>query len=183
MYGLLGYGIPVEVFPVGESGVIKKMHLNRWISKYKAREKTPLHTGAVFRGIDLPTHSDVLTGTGKPIRQHLGNVYLRDLVGLFMEEFISMKMEAVEKVHSLIKARLGRFLYQCSDGWWWELSEANALEKVRTTFLTARTRQGRETRRSAVTSTVTTESMDISLFLPQGKRPRYDTSCCWNQGA
>lgn len=38
-YSLLGYGIPVDAFPLNESGVVKRTYWNRWVSKYGAREK------------------------------------------------------------------------------------------------------------------------------------------------
>jgi len=36
MYSLMSYGIPVDVLPVTESGIVKRTNLNRWISKYNA---------------------------------------------------------------------------------------------------------------------------------------------------
>jgi len=127
MYSLLGFGIPVDVFPVNESGGIKKTNWNRWISKYKAKEKelTLIGTG-IFRGIDLPRGQDVLTGRGKPMRQHPGNVHLRNLVEQYMDESSDGMTEAVENVFVMIKAKQGRFLYQCEAGWWWDISDVEA---------------------------------------------------------
>jgi hypothetical protein len=182
MYSLLGYGIPVDVLPLSESGVMKKTNLNRWIAKYIARDEQMARTGA-FSGVDLPTRNDVLTGKGKPIQHHPGNVHLRILVETYMEEYKATKLSSkmvADKVFAMIKARPGRFLQKDSDGWWRESSDADALDKVNKTFLTARTKQNNETRGGTSKHFITSET---SIFLQQGKRPRYDTSGCWHVGA
>jgi len=193
-YSLMGYGIPVDAFPVSDGGVVKKTNFNRWISKHCSREETLLRTGT-FSGVDIPTAKDILTGTGKPIQQHPGNVQLRALVTSYLEEYMESKLErrhAIDKVYALVKASSGRFLCQCDDGWWRETSEADAKDKVRSTFLTASWRQKKisvaaratkeenETQRSTFLGTTDMESSESSLFLPHGKKPRYDLSSCCN---
>jgi len=197
-YSLLGYGIPVDVFPVSDSGVIKKTNFHRWISKHVAREATLIRTGT-FYGIDMPTVKDVLSGTGEPIQQHPGNILLGVLVASYLDEYIAAKSERktfVDKVHGMVKESSGRFLSQGDDGWWREMSVADAKEKVRTAFLTAswkqrkapvtartKTKEDDETRRSVSLRMAQVEVDEASLFLPQGKKPRYDSrACCGHCG-
>jgi len=198
-YSLLGYGIPVDVFPVSDSGDIKRTNLNRWISKYSSREATLLRTGT-FYGIDLPTVKDVLSGTGKPIQQHPGDIQLGILVASYLDEYIaaepSERKAFVDRVLDMIIASSGRFLCQGDDGWWRETSMANAREKVSTTFCTASWKQRKSPNITAKTKTTkdkdseTLSSISVgmpgmegdeaSLFLPQQKKPRYDSTsaCC-----
>lgn len=129
----------------------------------------------------------MLTGSGKPFQQHPGNVYLRNLEESCMKEFMGTKLErksVIDTVYSAVKARSGRFLRQDKDGWWREISEADAKEKVRTTFHTVKTKQNEEMRRpSSVMASRDIASSETFLFMPQGKKPRYDSdSCCGSSG-
>jgi len=177
----MGYGIPVNVLPVSDTGIIKRTNQNKWIAKYAQREQTLIRTG-IFDGIDIPRGCDVLTGTGRPTQQHPGNVYMRNLVESCMEEFIGSTSErkaAIDKVYFFVKVTTGRFLYQGNDGWWRESTEKEAKEKVCTTFLTARTKQNNETRRASASDSRGFVSSETLLFLPHGKRARYDSSSCF----
>jgi len=195
-YSLMGYGIPVDLFRVNDGGVIKKTAWNRWISKHCARDKILLGTGA-FHGVDLPTAKDVLTGTGRPIQEHPGNVELRILVASHLDEYMRTKEQhrtIVEKVYDMVKSSNGRFLCQGDDGWWRETSEAMAKEKVSATFITAscklkkasvasRKKDENDSRLSSSRGMTDMESCDPSLFLPQEKKPRYDSMfCCRRSG-
>ena len=180
MYSLLGYGIPVDVFPSNDGIAIKRTNLNRWIAKYVARDKEQAKNGGRFSGIDLPTRNDVLTGKGKPIQHHPGNVQLRTLVNSHMEEYKANKLQskmAVNKVISIIRARQGRFLSKDNEGWWRELSDLDAIDKVTKTFLTVRTNQNNEIRAARTKDSISSETM---IFLQRGKRQRYDDSCCYD---
>jgi len=104
--------------------------------------------------VDLPNETDVLTGQGKPMQLHPGNIQFRILVESYLEQFKQKKLQrqlAIDAVYSLIKSRPGRFLYRDDDGWWRESSEADAKEKITSAFLTAMTKQ----RRSSLAVTAT----------------------------
>ena len=177
MYSLLGYGIPVDVFPSNDGVAIKKSNLNRWIAKYIARDKELSKNGGTFSGVDLPTRNDVLTGKGKPIQHHPGNILLRTLVKTHLEEFKATKLRskmAVDSIISVIKAGRGRFLRKDDEGWWRELSNMEAIDKVTKTFLTVRTNQNNEFRTAAAKDFIRSETLG---FLQQGKRTRYNDSC------
>ena len=113
MYSLLGFGIPVDLFPLTPSGVIKKANLNRWIAKNIARDLA-LGYGEACSGVDLPSRNDVLLGRGKPIQRHSGNLHLKVLLESHANVYQAAhleedKIEVVHKVFSMIKARSGRF--------------------------------------------------------------------------
>jgi len=145
----------------------------------------------------LPTAKDVLTGTGKPIQQHPGNVELRVLVASHLDEYMRTKSELrsiVEKVYDMVKSSTGRFLCQDDDGWWREISEVLAKEKVSAAFMTAswklkkaslssKRKDENDSRRSVSRGMTDMESCDSSLFLPEGKKPRCDSMfCCRRSG-
>ena len=186
MYSLLGYGIPVDVFPSNDGVSMKMTNLNRWISKYIARDKELAKNGGklgLFSGIDLPARNDVMAGAGKPMQHHSGNINLRVQVEGCLDEYMAAsqlqdKMSIVHKVYSMIKAQSGRFLQKDDDGWWRELPKVAAIEKVRLTFHRARRRKTNH-RQDAVTQSILDDSGDSAgAFLQQGKRPRFDDSCC-----
>jgi hypothetical protein len=183
MYSLLAFGIPVDLFPVSHSGTIKKTNMNRWIDKNIARDMA-LGYGVAFSGVDVPSRNDVLLGKGKPIQCHTGNVHLRVLVASLASEYKAArlaedKMDVFNKVFFLIKARPGRFLKKDSNGWWHESPDVDAVDKVRMAFqrLTIRNEthlHGNDGRRAAPIN----GGDDVSMFLHQGKRPRFDPRCC-----
>jgi len=181
MYTLLGFGIPVDLIPFSESGAIKKTNLNRWIAKNIARDRE-LANGETFSGVDLPTRDDVLMGKGKPYQHHFGNVYLGDLVEAYKNEYYfapqaTDKMGVVYKVMSSIKTRSGRFLEKHDDGWWRESSDVNVMEKVRKRF--QRTNVKVLPHGNDCTLGKDDDGDDnSSMFLQQGKRPRFDANCC-----
>ena len=87
------------------------------------------------------------------------------------------KMDIVYKVFSDIKARRGRFLKQESDGWWYESPDVEALDKVTMVFqrmIRNESHHGNDSPRSAPDN----GDDDVSMFIQQGKRPRFDPSCC-----
>jgi hypothetical protein len=181
MYSLLSYGIPVDVFPSIDGLAIKKTNLNRWIAKYIARDKELVTNGGEFSGIDLPARNDVLAGAGKPMQHHSGNVNLRVLVENRLDEYLAAsqlqdKMDVVYIAYSIIKARSGRFLQKCNDGWWRELPNVDAIDKVRLTF--HRVRRRKNLHQVAVTRATPDYGGGLATFLQHGKRPRFDTSCC-----
>ena len=183
MYSLLGYGIPVDMFPSTDGVDIKKRNWNQWITKYIARDMELARTGGIFSGVDLPASNDVLWGKGRPTQQHPGNVHLRDLVEEFIDEYQAAQLSAdktkvVHKVCLMIKARSGRFLQKDDDGWWRESRNEDAELKVRKLF------QGMKKKKKTPRGQHQTQAppddgeTDASMFQRQGKRPRSDVGCC-----
>ena len=183
LYSLLGYGIPVDVFPSIDGLAIKKTNLNRWIAKYVARDIELANNGGDFAGIDLPARNDVLAGAGKPTQQHFGNVNLRVQVENCLEEYLTApglrdKMDVVYKVYSMVKAGSGRFLQKGDDGWWRELPKADAVEKVKLTFHREKRRKNNLHHNGLAHAKPDNGGDNPVLFLQQAKRPKFHDSCC-----
>ena len=180
-YALLGYGIPVDLFPTNDGLTVKTTNMNRWITKNLARDKELTHMGT-FSRVDLPTNQDVLMGKGKPFQHHPGNTHLRELVEAFMVEYHTAlksidKREVVYKVCSMIKARPGRFLEKDEDGWWRESHDVEALAKVAVLF--RRTiRKEKPKQDDRVVAKLDGVDDYASMFLEKGKRPRFSNGCC-----
>jgi len=122
-------------------------------------------------------------------------VHFRVLVASHSDEYMRTKSERrtiVEKVYDMVKSSTGRFLCQGDDGWWRETSEAIAKEKVNAAFITASCKVKKasvssrmmEENKSVPSVTAGTTDMGVdktSMFLPQGKKPRYDSLFCGNR--
>ena len=182
MYSLLGFGIPIDLFPFTPTGTIKKTGLNRWIAKHIARD-TDLTYGGAFPGVDLPSRNDVLLGRGKPIQHHTGNAYLRVHIESHTSEYQAAhlaedKIYVVYKVFSTIKARSGRFLKKGNDGWWHESPDVDAVDTVRKAF--QRRTNMNETHHGKDRPHAAPNDGDdyVSMFQHQGKRPKFDPKCC-----
>jgi hypothetical protein len=161
----MSFGVPVKYFPVADDGQLKTENLKKWIARRKVKEAA-LELLQVFNGIDLPGLEDVVAGQGKPFREHSGNVRMISLVVSCFEEFEkankSDKMKITWKVLNAIKQAHGRFLERGSDGWWYEVCDTVAREKVGICFRSVRASHLRQ--RS--TQTISEE--------PRGKRARIE---------
>jgi hypothetical protein len=148
LYSLMTFGIPVDLFPMGADSAIKKTKLNRWIARRKYKEFALEHLEGGFKGTDLPNREDVLLGKGKPIQMHMGNVKLRGLVDVHIDEYRAtekgLKRIVILQILESTKANSGRFLAQDQNGWWQEVSETEAKSKILKTILSVREKTGRD---------------------------------------
>lgn len=138
-YKLLTYGVPVNVFPVTYEGDLKTTNHLKWLSRRFAKEEEMRNTGT-FSGVDLPAPKDVLLGRGKTVQDHSGNVIMRNKVASYMGEY--KKAAKLEKGQVALKVvqdtnkEGGKFLKRGKNGWWVEVSEETAREKISMTFRT-----------------------------------------------
>jgi hypothetical protein len=138
-YSMMTFGVPVQALPITNEGELKLANHRKWIARRKARDMEMIKTGS-FEGIDVPSHSDILLGRGRVFQDHPGSVKLRSWVTTYVDEFKT----ASKQDKALIKTRIvesmkgsgARFLKRRSDGWWEEVSEDAALEKVGASFRT-----------------------------------------------
>ena len=139
-YKLMTFGIPVSAFPVGYEGELKTAVHLKWLARRTVKE-TALQSGRTFEGIDLPRNGDVLLGRGKSIQDHGGNVELRSLIADYMPEYRNAakkeKTSVAWKVMMLAKKRGMRFLKRQPDGWWMEIADETAREKISMTYRTS----------------------------------------------
>jgi hypothetical protein len=137
------FGVPVQFVPVSYEGELKTGNHMKWLAKREARDKGLKREGW-FDGIDLPARHDVLLGRGKPFQEHPGNICMRGLVELHIEEYQLAPMgQKNVTATKIVRATLlnGRFVKKRSDGWWEEVNDADATMKVLKTFRTVRALQ------------------------------------------
>jgi hypothetical protein len=157
------FGVPVEALPVTYEGELKTGSHLKWLSRRLAKETQIQKTGR-FSGIDLPGIKDVLLGRGKPVQDHRGNILMRTLVSTFLDQYKSAlkrdKILVASKVVVETKRCGGRFLKRSSDGWWSEVSDEAARDKVSMTF------------RTTISSKASNDPSRRLAKLENGKRPR-----------
>lgn len=149
-YGLLSFGLPTKSLPVTYEGELKVSSHLKWIQRRHFRDKAYYEACRLgqefsFNGVDLPWPRDVLLGRGKTVQEHFGNAYLRSIaVAPLIEKYKnavksdknSVGMEVVKST----KDEGGRFLKRYNDGggehngWWREVDDSEALDKVCKTF-------------------------------------------------
>lgn len=150
-YGLMAFGIPIEALPVTYEGELKTNNHLKWISRRHIKEGAVSHSSdeSSFRGVDLPGPRDVLLGRGKTVQDHCGNFWLRNVMEPYVEVY--KKTAKLEKntlamqVVIQIKKSGGRFLKRPSEhGWWVEVDDEMAREKVSMIFRATIASMGRD---------------------------------------
>ena len=140
-YKLMTFGLPVNHFPVTYEGELKTAGHLKWLARRQIREEA-LQSVGTFRGIDIPGSKDALFGRGKTIQDHNGNVLMRSLIEEYMPEYRRAakkeKGKVAWKVVMATKALGGRFLKRDSTGWWVEVTDEIAREKISMTYRTSR---------------------------------------------
>lgn len=145
------FGIPTKFLPVTYDGTLKTDNMKKWIQKQKAKEvvvrkkSTMNHPYLDFEGIDIPGTNDVLLGRGKPIQEHSGNVKLLSLIDMHRSEYdctngYGQKAVLAEKIVKLVQSEYqGKFLkVHPEHGWWVEVTQVEAVDKVTHSFRTTR---------------------------------------------
>jgi hypothetical protein len=141
MYGLMTFGVPVEAFPINFHGdpPVRITNHAKWIARRKAKDEIIERTGR-FDGIDLPMMNDVLLGRGRTFHRYPGTVRMRNMVESNAEQYRNLppkeKAQIATNVVAAVKQGGGRFLDRRKDGWWVEVEDDAAREKVRSTFRT-----------------------------------------------
>jgi hypothetical protein len=131
------FGLPVDMFPMTSEGELKVANQLKWIKKRTVKDIL-LRSFGFFDKVDMPNRNDVLVGKGKPNQLHPGNVRLRHLVELRLADYTvarkSEKTNLTREIVQTIKDSSARFLKKDHDGWWEEVSDEDAREKVSKTF-------------------------------------------------
>jgi hypothetical protein len=135
------FGIPVDWLPVNYEGELKTNTHAKWVARREVKDSNMMCSGK-HEGIDLPSHNDVTLGRGKPCQDHPGNVRMRDLVDMHLDEYKSSKILGqktflAEKIVASMKQSSCRFLKRNADGWWLDVPDEEAVVKVLKTFKTA----------------------------------------------
>jgi hypothetical protein len=131
------FGVPTQFLPVTYEGGMKTTNHRKWMAMRAAKDAEIKKTGT-FEGVDLPTQKDVLLGRGRRNQDNPGNVCMRSFVEALYEEYKNStkqrKSTIAMQVVELTNTSGGRFLTQGSSGWWTEVSDKFARERVSTSF-------------------------------------------------
>ena len=132
------FGVPVKSIPVTSGDNLKTTTHLQWLARRRIKESA-MRMGKSFEGIDLPSPKDVLFGRGKTNQEHGGNVLMRNITAEYLPEYRSTtkpdKGRIPLKVVLRIKQEGGRFLKRDTDfGWWFEVSDEEAREKISMSF-------------------------------------------------
>ncbi|KAG7369551.1 hypothetical protein IV203_027297 [Nitzschia inconspicua] len=154
---LNSYGIPTDRLPLKYDGTVKVDDHLQWIAVREAKEEA-FRQGRVFEAVECPMNMDILAGRGQLVRSHPGNVSFR-------QEFIQARSAKYNAAHSRdekneiasdilndIAAESRRFLKQHPSGYWTELDQKVAKEKVMMAFREYRKSQKLESSQSSVPS-------------------------------
>ena len=175
-YELMTFGIPTQVIPFDEEGIINLDNHQKWI---RARKHLEVHTDimeqhSLLRTV-LPGPRDVLMGRDKIAQCHPGNyLYLR-VIDDFQERYNNAPskkekgMMAVE-IMNMIKESGGRFLKMDDQFGWVEAEDSLSKDKITTAFRSKR----RSFRRSSKDSGNRVEKRHQNLFGDSGEDENYN---------
>lgn len=157
-YQLMGYGIPIDILPISQTGKIKTILLQQWIRLRKSIEappgmgggqdgsgsddsdgNRPLSASALLSAIECPNLNDVIFRTGKSYMCHPGNVMFRSLIESKLDEhFAATRKEKATIawwIVNEVERRGGRFLKWDNRGWWTEFADREGIRyKIPTYF-------------------------------------------------
>ena len=123
-YRLHGYGIPVDLLPITETGNIKTKNHQQWLKVRRMIEREGKSTDDDESNdniVECPRLNDVIFRVGDSYMHHPGNVMFRGLIESKYEEYNTAgRNEKATIILSLVDAvlnRNGRFLVW--DAQWW----------------------------------------------------------------
>lgn len=176
MYKLQTFGISHDQIPINSNtGEVKVQNHLKWLNMRQALEgaRASGGPGCVFRGIECPSHQDVLLGRGRPIVNHRGNVAMRQRVedrlirfaaATNKDEKAAIVWEVVQETHQ----NNGRFLREDpgKKGWWEEVDDEVAKSKVSVYFRDLKCNIRATTTTATTMSTTTANSSTITPASP-----------------
>jgi hypothetical protein len=123
----MGYGIPVDLLPVTETGNVKTKQLLQWIKVRKALESGN-KSSPDEPIIECPFKHDIIIRFGKAYLSHPGTVMFRGILESFYEEHSNAaskdeKVAITWKIVEAVEQKGGRFLVWNNGGWWVELKD------------------------------------------------------------
>lgn len=162
LYQLMGYGIPIDLLPISQTGNIKKTSLLHWIrlrGMIELQQQQQQMGGSIVPGfvsgiindstdddpidalsaIECPNLNDVIFRTGKSYMCHPGNVMFRSLIEAKLDEHFSStrkeKAAIAWWIVEQVEVKNGRFLKWDQRGWWTEFEDRSEIRyKIPTYF-------------------------------------------------
>jgi len=144
-YKLMGFGIPVQLLPTTESGVIKTKNHGQWsktrqLLERKAADTPTIQPTSLIGAIECPGLNDVLYERTKPCMFHPGNSRFKGLIEDKKEEHALLsqtgKRDFSWSIVEEIEKRGGRFLtWDRKSGYWIQLRDRSEIRlKVATSL-------------------------------------------------
>lgn len=190
IYALQSFGILPEQIPLNTTtGKVKTKYHQKWL-ELKLQKEIALRDNKPFDKIECPMIQDVLFGRGWPIMKHPGNVIFRHIIDSKLEEYqneptkpgktlIACSVVAIIKqTNCRNNTSGGRFLKE-DGGWWVEVSNDMARQKVSIAFRDARKLKMRQQMAStsvASASRATSASTNSANHATGVKRKEGDTN-------
>jgi len=135
LYKLQTFGIQVINIPINtNSGKIKTANHHKWLRMQKIQEDAILEKKP-FLGIECPEQADVLFGRGWPKMNHPGNAHFRDAIESRLNEYNAANSKKEKTIISWtvvseLRDSGARFLREDESGFWMEVSDEVARQKV-----------------------------------------------------
>lgn len=122
-YALKGYGIPVELIPLTDTGNVKTAYLKQWIKLRKNLEGLNENRAvSELSIIECPGSNDVVFRPGTSVSCHPGNVRFRCLLESITSPdetpLKTTQAQMAERLIQDIESVGGRFLKWDSQGYW-----------------------------------------------------------------
>ncbi len=135
LYKLQTFGINAIHVPINtNTGKIKTTYHHKWLRFQKSREDTILENKPFLR-IECPEQADILFGRGWPKMNHPGNAHFRDVIERRSDEYNAVKSKTEKTILSWsivleLRNSGARFLREDESGFWMEVSNEVARQKV-----------------------------------------------------
>lgn len=148
-YHLIGYGIPVDLLPLTDSGNVKTKNLSQWLKVRRAIEDIEnigmngLPTSFFQNNIECPGLNDVIFRSGKNHMSHPGNVMFQGIIESKHDEHCAAhqddKAVITWWVIEQVEKKGGRFLEWNDHGMWSQiLDRGHIRSKISSCFRTFR---------------------------------------------
>jgi len=168
MYMLQTFGIHSLQMPIYiGTGKIKTVDHHKWLELHQKRE-VAVQDNNIFEGIECPELGDVLFGRGWPKMTHPGNAVFRSTIEARLEHYNKAKTKRDKtmiawSVVCELRDCGARFLRENTTGWWIEVSNEVARQKVSIGFRDVR----KARQKSSKSKSAATNNNNDEASLPQ----------------
>ena len=200
----MGFGIPVQLLPTTESGVIKTKNHSQWFKRRQLLEKnadsaanagnTTTTPSELVGAIECPAMNDVLYERSKPCMSHPGNVKFKGLIEAKKEEHGLLtqtgKRDFAWSIVEAVEKRNGRFLtWDRHNGFWIQIEDRSEIRLKVATSLRDFNKHARALTKCQTTSSVCKVNFDDGqelkkrrVMVSDDESSQPDTALCGGGG-